>query len=91
MSDKPKRAESKKPEATTETLAQAKRDAYADKNVVSSIQDKRETKDLHGAIKTKIIERVKYKNGVVKERIKGILKNGNVIYDNGIDKKFLKG
>ena len=79
-----KRAEAEKPEATQSTLAKAKRDAYNKKNEVENEQYYKKSKDIHGAIKTKVIERVKYKNGVVKERIKGILKNGEVIYDNGI-------
>jgi hypothetical protein len=56
----------------------------------NNIKSKEQTSIKDGD-KVKIVERCVYKNGVVKQRMVGILKRGKVISNYGIDKKFLKG
>ena len=72
------------PKVTEMTLARTKRETYSEKNLKDVKEHYLRSVDRHGARKVKVIQVLTYKNGVVRRRIKGILKNGEVIYNNGI-------
>lgn len=65
-------------------------ESYSTQNIISREQKAINLRTLHGD-KTKIIETVTYKNGVVKSRVKGILKGKRVVSNSGIDAKLLNG
>lgn len=60
---------------------------YSPKNIKSKDQEEIRV----STERVKVVERVTYRNGVVKSRIVGVLKKGKIIYNAGIDKKFLPG
>jgi phosphoribosylaminoimidazole carboxylase (NCAIR synthetase) len=58
--------------------------AYNKNNIKSTDQEEVKVSQE----RSKIIERVTYKNGVVKSRLVGIIKKGKVIHNAGLDKKW---
>ena len=63
---------------------------YSKDQIKKVEQYKKHMKDVDGAEREKIIEAVTYKNGVVKECIKGIIKNGKVLFNAGIKDGLLR-
>jgi hypothetical protein len=71
-------------------VTKANKSLYSDDKIVNKEQYAKHLSTSVGD-KTKIIEVVTYKNGVVKSKCKGIMKGRHVVSNSGIDKKFLNG
>ena len=75
---------------SAEEMAQRKKDdgkvtklndeSYKDKNIESIEQIKTKFRDAKGKDREKIVERVIYHNGVVKNRLIAVLKEGRLVY-----------
>lgn len=62
---------------------------YKKENIKEDVQNVRHVSHPSGE-KTKIIRRIKYKNGVVKNSLVGTAKDSFIKIDKGIDKKIIK-
>ena len=70
-----------------EVLTKFNNRQYTERNVKSKEQSEiKVDRD-----KSKVVERVVYKNGVEKSRIVGMIKKGKIVYNYGMEKKFLPG
>ena len=90
MPSKPKSVKEQAAEITNsdeqKSLRQKTQQSYQEKNVVKSECIKKEVQRDDATI-TKFIERVTYRNGVIKTRVKGKMKNGKIIWG---DAKYIK-
>lgn len=67
-------------------LSKVNANFYTEKNV----KDRHQEEIKVAVDRSKIVEKVTYKNGVIKSKIVGVLKKGKVIHNAGLDPKWIK-
>ena len=75
------KAEENEAKVRDEKVTRLNEESYKDKNIKSVKEIRDKFKDAKGKTKEKVIERVTYKNGVVKNRLVGVYKEGRLIYN----------
>lgn len=88
MSGETQEKENKEQTAAVDKVKEAKKNTIA-QYTKDKIKDTEQEEVKVSTERSKIIERVTYKNGVVKSRLVGTIKKGKVIYNAGLEKKWL--
>jgi hypothetical protein len=88
MNDKESQKEIEEKTTAIEKVKDAKKNTiaqYTEDNIKKTEQEEIKV----STERSKVVERVTYKNGVVKSRLVGILKKGKIIYNAGLEKQWL--